>query len=517
MSRAARAYFGAMLGALLTLFWHPISRPFLWNGFSHWGASAVARSTPLIAGNLVRLPVPKSELDASLWLQAGSERLWVHRPPSDADRENLVLVARNAAVHEPENAYWRQMEAVFLGSLGRQEEARKAWVQAAKAVRWNDYQSVRLLGVREELAREEGSRLAWQLAFALRLRSSANAQAIRSFSRQVVSGTDLVSPAGLETRWASVMNARLMRDGARSIETGQTAAEMMEAASHPAGLPVARSHRVLLLARYDLINALMAAGMSERSNQVNRAYDSNDSWIALTRRVDTQEFADMSILGALATATVPSALLAVAALGAILWMVGTIVHRSAVVRQLLAPPAAPALGVVFAVLAYLATGLVLAAIAVVLCFAFLVFTPPRVRSLTPDELGPLFRFILALLGMAIASTFGAFIASLSTPACELLFLIGVPREYYGGSTLFLGLSGIVLGLLLLISPGWALAQRIATPKVVGVAMRDLGCGLCAVCLGLAVVSAPAAVYADRVLNQNLQMLVENEPNYHLLQ
>lgn len=517
MSRAARACFGAMLGALVTLLWHPVSRPFLLAGFTQWGVSEAARTTPLIAANLRQLPIPKSELDASLWLQAGAERLLERRPPSDQDKENLVRVARNAALREPENAYWRQMEAVFLGTLGRDREARDAWVQAARAARWNDYQSVRLLGVREQIAREQGSRLAWQLAYALRLRSSANAQAIRSFSRQVVAGATLQDPEHLRTRWASVVNARLMRDGSRSIESGQTAAEMMESASHPAGLPVARSHRVLLLARYDLINALAAAGMDEYSSQVNRAYDSNDGWIALTRRVDTQEFADFSIVGALATATVPSALLSVSALGAVLWLLGLAVSRSATVRLLLAPPAAPAIGVFFAVLAYIATGLVLAAIAVVLCFAFLVFTPPSVRTLTPDEMGPLFRFILLMLGMAIAATFGAFAASLSTPACEILFQIGVPPDYYAGSTLFLGLSGIVLGLLLLVSPGWALAQRIATPKVVGVALRDLGQGLCAATLGLAVIVTPASVYADRELNQNLQMLVENEPNYHLLQ
>lgn len=517
MSRAARAYFGAMLGALLTLAWHPISRPFLFEGFTHWGASAAARSTPLLVGNLSRLPVPDSELDASLWLQAGAERIWARRPPNDADKEKLVRVAHNAAAREPENAYWRQMESVFLGALGREQQAKDAWVLAARAVRWNDYQSVRLLGVREGLAREEGARLAWQLAYVYGLRSSANAQVIRAFSRQVVGGTELTDPKGLEMRWASVLNARLLRDGARSIESGQLGAEMMEAASHPAGLPIARSHRVILLARYDLINALAAAGMAERSAQVNRAYESNDSWIALTRRVDTQEFAGWNILGALAAATVPSSLLAVSALGGMLWIVGLAISRSAWIRQLLAPPIAPVIGVVFALLAYLATGLALAAIAVVLCFAFLVFTPPRVRTLTPDDLGPLFRFILFVLGVAIASTFGAFVASLSTPACQLLVQIGVPREYYGGSTLFLGLAGILLGLLLLIAPGWALTQRIATPKVVGVAVRDLGCALCAVCLGLAVVAAPAAVYADRELNRNLQMLVENEPTYHLLQ
>ena len=503
MSPAARAYYGAVLGALLTMVVHPVSRPYVLSGFLHWGDSPAAHTTPWIVGNVPRLPVPKSALDASLWLQAGAERLWARRPPSDAELESLIEVARSAGLEEPENAYWTQMEAVFLGVLGRLQEADRAWMRAARAARWNDLQGARLIRVREDLARESGARMAWQLAYVYRLRSLANAQVIRAFGRAAVLRA---GNAILAVRWAGVSNARLMRDGARSIEGGQVAADMMEAVSHPAGLAFTNSHRVLLLARYDLVNALAAEKRLEMSSQVAQAYDANDSWLGMTQRFDSQERIDLLSIFALAAITAPSALLAVAGFGGVLWLLGLWATSSARVRLLFAPPLAPWIGVASAVAAYAATGLTLAPIAVVLCYVFLVFTPPQVRTLTPTDLGPLFRTVLGGLGCAMAVFFGAFFGSLSTPACELLAAIGLPRDYYGGATLFLGLAGIVLCMLPLMAPGWALVQRVPTPKVVAYALRALGRGLCSAALGIAVVVGPLAVYADRELNHTMQML-----------
>lgn len=514
MSRASRAYFGAMLGALLTMLVHPISRPYVVAGFLHWGNSPAAQTNPWIVGNSPRLPVPKSTLDSSLWLQAGAERIWARRPPSAAELGSLCEVARQAGFDEPENGYWTQMEAVFLGAQGKLPEADLVWKRAASAARWNDLQGTRLMRVREAIAAESGAEMGWQLAYVYRLRSVANAQVIRAFGRAAVlrAGKDV-----LEARWAGVANARLMRDGARSIEVGQIAVDMMEAVSHPTGLPFTHSHRVLLLARYDLVNGLAADKRPEMSLQVAKAYETNDSWLGMTQRFDPQERLDLMSMGALAAVTVPSALLAVAAFGGLLWMMGLWATQSARLRLLFAPPLAPWIGVLAAVAAYVATRLTLAPIAVVLCYAFLVFTPPRVRTLTPTDLGPLFKLVLGVLGLAVAVFFGAFFGSLSTPACELLAAWGLPRDYYGGSTLFLGLAGIVLCLLPLMAPGWALVQRVATPKVVAFALRGLGRGVCAAALGFAVVAGPLAVYADRELNHTMRMVVENEPNYYLLQ
>jgi hypothetical protein len=300
------------------------------------------------------------------------------------------------------------------------------------------------------------------------------------------------------------------------MDSGNLAANLMEAASYPQGLTVITSQKKILLARQALHHALKARDPVQ-GERVHQAYRNNDAWVALTTAENGPARMDLLAIQSLLAATFPGVAMALALFGGLLWLLGVSVSRSTALQRTLQPPLAPMIGVAVALGIYFLTELPLAAITGVLCFAFLVFTPAHERTKPPEDLGPLFGFTMFLLGLAIFMSIGAFLIGISTPGAHMLTWLGVPRDYYNGSTLFLGLTGILLGLMLLAAPTWALIEHISTPLVVSMALKNLGQGLCAACLGLTVMAAPLAVYLDKQTDDTLQMLVENEPNYYLLQ
>ena len=76
---------------------------------------------------------------------------------------------------------------------------------------------------------------------------------------------------------------------------------------------------------------------------------------------------------------------------------------------------------------------------------------------------------------------------------------------------------IVVGLLFLVAPLWAFANRVRTQGVLSLGLRRMGGLLALGGLVLCVVSGPLAVHYDRKLGDKFQKLVENEPVYYLLQ
>lgn len=519
MSRFARAYYGAAVGALLSLLLHPASRPYLIGPLTSWGPTQARAATQWIPDNLATLPAPRSERDLdtmALWMQAGAEAILRKRTLTKEDSAKLVQVATVAAEQEQNNAFWPQMKAALLEELGQHDAALREWRRASLRETWNDRQSSRLLHIRREIASETGTYQAWQLQTVYGLRSPATAQAIVRYAKHLLQSVGMESKADLQIRYATLLNAELMRDGSRYMEAGLMASDLMEAASYPQGMTIITNHRRLVLARQEFYHAMRDAGMGTEASNVHQAYRNNDAWVALTDEFhDGSEMRTWS-LAALGAAVLPGIALGMAFFGAFLWLAGLAVRRSPALQKVLQPPLAPILGVLVAVGIYLLTELPLAAVTGVLCFAFLVFTPSHERTKPPQDLGPLFGFTMFLLGFALFLSLGAFLVGVSTPGAHTLASLDVPRDYYSGSTLFLGLSGILLGLMLLAAPTWAMIEHVATPVVVSMALKNLGSGLCAICLGLTVLTAPLAVYADRQIGDTLQKVVENEPNYYLL-
>jgi hypothetical protein len=517
MSPSARAFYGALCGALLTLFIHPVSRPYMLASFMKWGPCSVFASSYWIPENAAMLPQPSEVLESSLWMQAGAERLVRRQGLSEADLDKLVRVAQMQAEDEPQNAFWRQMEAVFLWESGDREKAAQAWLRAANADRWNDYQGQRLTLVAQEMARRQGASQSWQMATVYHAHSTAVPRAIEMLSRSILATASMDDPEGLRLRYATLTNGKLMRDGSRSVAGGDIATHIVELSTYTTLADAGQSPRRLLLARYALINALREGGMPQQAENAEMAFLQNEGWLALTQQGEPNRHAQLLTVGSIFASTVPSVFVIGAIAGALIWLLGVAMKRSSTVQAVFQPPIAPALGVILAVVVYFLTKLPMAALATVACFSFLAFRPDHERSRPTQDLGPAFQFTLILLALSFILMLGAFLIGVSTPGYELLADTGVPNEFFGGSTLFLGLTGIVLGLLLLSAPSWAIVQRIPTPKVVSLTFRNFGAGLGVTCLLLSVVSAPIAIYFDRQMSETLTKLVQNEPVFYLVQ
>ena len=119
MNRLRRIGIGALAGAVATLVIHPISRRYVLTPFLDLGPSAQLARSEWLPRNLQVLPAPADTVNASLWMQSGAEILATSRSISPKNLSRLIEVARAAALGEPENAYWQQMDTVFLWYSGR--------------------------------------------------------------------------------------------------------------------------------------------------------------------------------------------------------------------------------------------------------------------------------------------------------------------------------------------------------------------------------------------------------------
>jgi hypothetical protein len=510
MNGASRALIGAALGAVLTLFAHPASRPFLIQAFLPGREVSLA---PVTAYG-ERLPAPTSLLEAALWMHAGAERMLSRDALSPTELQSLVKIADAAAQGDGENAFWRQMAAVYSVELGRSDEAVAYWRRASLAARWNDYQSQQLLEMRESLAREIGSRQAWQLGLAYGARSSAAVTVIQLASSRIIHRLTDGGEEEASTRAATVRNGDLIRKGSRSVAIGAIGADIVEAACQSPGLDQPGATKRLVLARLGLINGLYEHGLRSEAAMVEEAFRANDGWLALT-----QEYRDRQVAAELAewaaiVALAPGAFLLTSFLGLLLHLYGRALRSP---RQAFTAPAVLGIGVLVGIGVYALTMHPLAGLAAALCFGFVVFTPQNERKLAMSDLGPFYGFTTGLLALVLLVVLFALIASAGQPVRSVLPALGWPSELVRNTGLYLALALIVLGLLFLVAPFWAFAHRIPTQAVLSLGLRRLGATVAVAGLILTVLTGPVAVYADRSIGDTLQKLVENEPVYYLLQ
>jgi len=159
MNPAIRAFYGALLGALAVLLIHPASRNYLTPGIWLAPRSEFLEETDALPDNLTELPTPDSLENVAFWLIVGCEREVLRQPLNHDQALLMVEFARAGAERDPDNAFWRQVEAVFQHKLGNEDAARQAWLVASFAGRWDDYQTGRLKHVLEGLKEESGRTL----------------------------------------------------------------------------------------------------------------------------------------------------------------------------------------------------------------------------------------------------------------------------------------------------------------------------------------------------------------------
>lgn len=518
MERRGRIAIGALLGAVVTLVIHPLSQRFVLSPYRDVGPSVSLDASPWLAKNLTVLPDPQNTLQASLWMQVGAEMLTQGRAIGRDDLESLIAVATAAARGDPDNAFWPQMKAVFLWDGGQIPEAVASWKHAATAIQWNDYQSRRLEQVRNALAQEDGGNMSWQFTTAYYQRSLAPARTIEWVARLFFQKLELPPQEELSLRVATVRNGRLLRDGSRSVAVGGYGANLVEYSCAPLGATTGRATpREQILSLDALIASLRKAGMERDVLDVDEAFRTNDAWFALTQPTQAVENARRLAGFSILSAVIPGLLFGMAAVGVILWFGSWLFDRFPKLQVLFGPPYAPVLGVVFGVALYLVTGLVLAAITVSLCFGFLSFEPSRIRKKIPDRMRFGFRAIVRTLAVLFVLMVGGFWAGLTTPAEELVPHLGLPMDLFGGNTIFLSLAVLVLSLLLLTAPSWAIVERIPTPIATVRTLREFASFVVVGGLIGGILATPAAVYADSQVQDTMSKILANEPAHYLLQ
>ncbi|HRF58974.1 MAG TPA: hypothetical protein PLH94_03550 [Fimbriimonadaceae bacterium] len=511
MSPWKRALLGAAIGALLVLIAHPASRPFYLALLTQGGPSRFFAETPLRLQPSPALEKPRTLADAAYWMLVAAEADQRRTRLLDKDWKNLLNLARRCAVEDPENAFWKQMEAVFAWRLGDRKGSLEAWRRASRANRWDDLQNRRLERIVEGLSTETGTRLGWHYAASYAQRSQAPARMILRQARLVRDATRRDEAEGLELRYATLLNGDLLRSGAKSSQTGLVGVDIVEIACYPTNLKVETSQKRLLLARQALVNRLLALGKRDEANRTVKAFGNNDAWIALVEPENASTEAKLWKLVTLATVSIPSGAIWIAAMGLGLALFGRAVERTPALQHVFRTPVAPAAGVILALLLYWSTGLVLPAIWAALCLAFFAFQPMHERSQDPRELGPLFRFTILVLGVAFFALMTVYLAGRTTAGTILFDRLGVPAEIGPGSPVLLGLAGIVLGLVLLTAPAWGVAQHFAPARLAGFALREFGTGLFVAGILVAVVAGPLAVFVDREARTNLAAISQNEP------
>lgn len=512
MSPWRRALIGVALGSLVVLMLHPASRPFF-AAYLRLGDSRWLASTDLLPEGVTLVREPASLDEAAYAMLVAAEAEMRGEDLKQEDYRRLSRLAIEWQRKDPDNGFWLQMNSLFLARMDRTEASDAAWKAASRAVRWDDYQTPRLRKIADGLQAESGAALAWQWAYLYERRSHAAPMLLLRHARSIRDRSPVDTSDGLEMRYATLLNGVLLRDGARSNRTGQIGVDMVELASYPAKLAVEVSQKKLLLARQALSNRFRDIGRPEEANRVDVGFRDNDAWIALVRPEEAPKRAEHLARLSLLTASAAGVALLLGLFGALIALFGWAIERSSRLQVIFTSAVAPVVGLLLAIVTYLATELVFPSLWAVLCLTFFAFTPEYTRKVVPGDLGPMFRFTLLVLGIALAALVGWFLLGLGAPGVRLMPLLGVPREYGTGSTLILGLSGIIFGMVLLTAPAWGIVQRFPPPRLAGLALREFGIGILVASVAAAMIVGPIAITTDSGLEGELSQLAQNEPLY----
>lgn len=521
MSATVRAFFGALVGALIVLLVHPYSRPYLMQGAAFLGESSYLRETSRLPENLDTLPQPSSLEEAGLWAMIACQRtLATH----DLTREEAVLVIevlQHASESDPDNAFWKQVEAVLQLDLGNREVALDAWQRASLSSRWNDYQNVRLNGVLNGLAGESGRNLGWHYALVDSRKSPAAAQAILTFARRMLRGD---ATQDFDLRLATLRNGRLLRDGSRTVDGAEMGVETIELAAYCtlgtrigiAGSGGPLTPRLIATARDDLIS-IAQRDRPEVEQEVRDAYLENDARAALISRSEAETKRLRLNLLSILTASLPGALLTIGLIGGLMHLIGRVVARVRPLQTALTPPWSIVLGVVAGALAYLVSGLFFPALWAAVTFATFSVRRTDERQALPLGLGSAYGFTIAALAVAFSLIVALYLVSRSQPGDYLMGAIGLFDGPVMNDEALLGLALVVASLGLVSASVWGFLSRIPGEKLAGPTLAKFGATVCLGCFALGIVLAPISIAIDRTVGASLQRIFQNEPTYYLTQ
>jgi len=510
-----RTVVGALIGAICVLLWNGISRPYILYLFSQAKTEPIVTRSKWITENHKVLAQPKTALEASLWADAGAYKLRFSKETTAKDFVNLLRAVQIGGKLEPANAFWPQMEALFYNAIGKRKKAIERWLAASRKPKWNDHQPERMHKVINGIEQASGHRSSWPLFALTAFRNDNAAQLCLRFAYSVVQDASLTKRSDLALRYATLINGSLIRDYGSSIPIYSAGADIMEIASYPPDMEAYPTNKTLILARINFVDSLRNSGMSDEADYVYRQYQENDARNYYIGTADPEGDLKQYAIASVLIATVPSCLLGLSIISAVLWALGGAMLKYPALQKPLTLPYAPAIGVIAAIVIYAYLELWLLSVAAAATFAFATFAPTRERSNPSEDLGPFFRFSIIMIAMLFTVIIGVFLISLTEASQVSNYIIQTPEEFVSGSVSMIVLGLACLGLIVLIAPAWALVRKLRTPWVCAVGLRDLGKGLFVAAALLSVVSCPIAVSLDRTLYTKGTALLDKEPLYYM--
>ena len=519
MSPSLRAFYGVLVGAFLVLLLHPFSRPYITQGVWVLGDSPYLHQTASLPENLGALPEPRTFEDASLWIVTACEREFGGRKLTREQTLLLVEVAQAAAERDPDNAYWRQAEAVFQRRLGNEEVSIKAWRTASLASRWDDYQNDRLARVVDGVQKESGTLLSWHYALVASRKSSAVPRTVLAYARQVLRGDGAKE---FELRLATLRNGRLVRDGCKSVEGAVLGIEITELAAYCTltspqelkGTAAKVSPRTLITARDDFID-LAAAQKPPSDLEVAATYRENDGRTALISPKETKRHYTALVLESMVVGSLPGALVSIGVIGAAIYLLGWMFERSRFLQRLLTPPWTQLLGVILGGAVYFATRLFFPALWASVSLGTFGIRHDNQRQAAPGGLGTAYSLTIAILSVGFSLVMAVCLVERSLPGQYLLEEAGVAKGLALSDFALLSLAGVVVSLAAVTASVWGFLSRIPAERLAGPSLAKFGATVCLGCFAAGVVVVPFAIAMDKSVGDSLSKIFQNEPTYYL--
>lgn len=505
MTLAAKLLIGAIIGACLALLVSSEVR-------AHWFAGWLISRNPVAEIAPTQLSKPDSMAESGQWVILAAERLQRKLPISKADWNKLDTVLARAVAVDRGNAFWLQMTAAFQHSRSRSAEALVTWKQAARGSRWNDYQTGKMLELRRRMD-SHGS--TWSAAVAYGRTSDAPTQLIEQYARYLIRQSSLDTENGLDRRYRTLQNGDLIRKFARSVQTGEAGAGIVEIAAYPSDLsPILGPHK-LLLTRLEFQNKLRAYGMGIQAEVADRAFRNSDGWAAYANSSRSNGRVNQIRWQALFTDCGPGALLWVAIVGLGLWALGWNSERSPRFARLWEWPFCVMIGSFLGIMVILTTQFELAGLALAAAFCFLGWRPHLTRDPADLPFGPLYRFSLLVLGVMIGVCVLGYAIGLSRVGWLLCDSLEVPLEYYGASPIFAGVAALTFGLLVGIAPAFGWAYRIDPTRIAAATFHAVGRALAISGIVGSIILTPLSMYISGQTSTDLTKILENEPLFYL--
>lgn len=558
MSARGKLLLGCGLGGFLVFIVHPISRSLLLYPFLGNNPAITVQKEP-ICTSPAPIPEPKklsemSEIEIYRNAVLIARNCLTAKTATISDRDCTIALRflLEADKADPDNAVWLQMAAAVSSRAGRYEDVRSFLYRAAQKTSWRDGSENIIQALWRDLSRDAKIRLSWQGLLALSYRPEDISKLFATLTSLTKSRAFLLSilqegnvnllrrpkaqpfvqpPPNLSELTESermsaeferdrdfalriylLFNAGLIRDFARSIESGKIA---IDVASDVSGVRVAppgelRPSVVETLRTQFIAHAHRVLG-DEIGIRTRREFRSNTAWFAILRSPNeiATEQRRIFLLSLFAPIIPSSVFLA----GITMTLLGLLGYASARVWGIFPHPDKRAILVIASVGAVVVWAWSLSWMLGFWCL-FLggiiaypmrtskpEFTPIRGQKRLMLQLIGTLSFILLLIGYAALNPSQLLIQKQSPFLSRMLT----------DSSMWGQLAFVILSLVIPLATAWGHLQRKPVLSSIGEAFANIGYTFSIIALLIILIVTPLAIYIDSQLQPIVESWILNEP------